>query len=204
MTTPPPSGASTNASGGKPLAGRRIVVALTGGIACYKVCTVVSRLVQAGAEVRVLMTEAATHFVGPLTLQSLSGHTVLTTIWQADDHPESQHIGIARWAQLMLIAPLSANTLAKLAAGLTDDVVSLTAAALPRDPEATPVLLAPAMNSDMWANPIVQRNLQTVRDLLGYETIGPESGWQACRTSGAGRMSEPDTIIAAVVSKLTK
>lgn len=203
MTTPPPSGASTDDDSTiRPLEGRRILVALTGGIACYKVCTVVSRLAQAGAAVRVLMTESATRFVAPLTLQSLSGQPVLTSIWQADDHPESQHIGIARWAELMLIAPLSANSLAKLAHGMTHDIVALTASALPREPQMTPVLLAPAMNADMWANPVVQRNLMTVRDLLGYETIGPETGWQACRTSGAGRMSEPEAIVATVISRL--
>jgi len=178
----------------------RIVVALTGGIACYKTATLVSRLVQAGAEVRVLMTEAATKFITPLTLQSLSGQTVLTSVWQADDRPDSQHIGIARWATAMVIAPCSANTLAKLAGGFTPDVVSLAASALPTP---TPLLIAPAMNADMWANPLVQRNMQTLRDHLPNLTVvGPEEGWQACRTRGAGRMSEPETIMQAVAGAI--
>lgn len=173
---------------------RQILVALTGGIACYKTATLVSRLVQHGADVRVLMTDAAARFVGPLTFQSLSGKPVVTSIWDAHDHHDSPHIGLARWGELLIIAPASADIIAKLTAGLCDDVVSLVAAALPRD---TPVLLAPAMNADMWANPIVQRNLAMVRDTLGYVTVGPDAGWQACRTQGAGRMSEPDAIVDA-------
>ena len=185
-----------------PLAGKRIIVALSGGIACYKVATVVSHLAQAGANVRVIMTEGATHFVTPLTFQALSGQTVITSIWQADDRPDSQHIGLARWCDLFILTPASADILAKIANGLTDDIVSLTACALPREPRKTPVLIAPAMNADMWANPIVQRNVATVRDVLKYEFVGPDEGWQACRTNGAGRMSEPQAIIDAAVKLL--
>lgn len=180
------------------LAGRRILVALTGGIACYKTATVVSRLVQRGAAVRVLMTKSATRFITPLTLQSLSGSPVLTSIWQSDDHPESQHVGVARWCELMLIAPASANTIAKLAYGLCDDVVSLAATALPRE---TPLLLAPAMNADMWERTAVQRNLAILRG-DGVRFVGPEEGWQACRTRGPGRMSEAEAIVEAVVETL--
>ena len=180
----------------RPLQGRRIVVALSGGIAAYKTCTLVSRLVQRGAEVRVLMTEAATRFVTPLTLQSLSGQPVLTSIWEHDDRPDSQHVGIARWCDLFVIAPCSADMIAKLAAGLTPEVVSLAASALPGD---TPLLLAPAMNADMWANPVCQRNLQTLRDLLpNLSEVGPDEGWQACRTRGAGRMAEPEAMLDAI------
>ena len=174
--------------------GRKIIVALTGGIACYKIATLVSRLAQAGADVRVLMTDAATKFIAPLTFQSLSGKPVVTSIWEAVDFHDSQHIGLARWCELFIIAPASADIIAKLAAGFTDDIVSLTASALPRE---TPVLLTPAMNAEMWANPIVQRNVATVMQLLKYHTVGPDEGWQACRTKGAGRMSEPEAIMAA-------
>jgi phosphopantothenoylcysteine decarboxylase/phosphopantothenate--cysteine ligase len=179
---------------------RSVIVALTGGIACYKTATVVSRLTQAGAEVTVLMTDAATRFVGPLTLQSLSGRPVYTSQWQSIENHDAQHIQLARRASLMLIAPASANTIAKLAAGICDNVVTTVACALPR---ATPMLIAPAMNAEMWENPITQRNLATLRDLLGYHTIGPETGWQACRTQGAGRMSEPESIIEKVNSLLS-
>jgi phosphopantothenoylcysteine decarboxylase/phosphopantothenate--cysteine ligase len=137
------------------------------------------------------MTDAATKFVAPLTFQSLTGHAVLTSAWQSDDRPDAQHVGIARWCELMVIAPATADIIAKIAAGLCDDIVSLTACALPRQ---TPVLVAPAMNEQMWLNPVTQRNLATLTDTLGYHTIGPESGWQACRTEGEGRMSEPDAI----------
>jgi phosphopantothenoylcysteine synthetase/decarboxylase len=174
--------------------GRHVLLAVTGGIACYKAASLTSLLVQQGAQVRVAMTEAATQFVGPLTFQSLSGQPTITTIWQSQDHHESQHVGIARWCDLMIIAPASADIIAKLTAGICDDVVSLTACALPK---STPVLLAPSMNADMWANPIVQRNLTTVKETLSYQTVGPGEGWQACRTEGAGRMSEPVSILEA-------
>lgn len=191
------------ADASNPLADRRILIALTGGIAAYKTATLVSRLVQAGAQVRVIMTEAATRFITPLTLQSLSGHPVLTNMWDHDDRPDSQHVGLARWCDAMVIAPCSADMLAKLAAGLTPDLVSLTACALPGGSGGTPLLVAPAMNADMWASPIVQRNLQTLRDLLpNLHEVGPADGWQACRTSGAGRMSEPEAILESLAAHL--
>ena len=188
------------ADGNLQLDGRRVVVALSGGIACYKVATLVSRLVQQGALVRVLMTEAATQFITPLTLQSLSGQAVLTSMWDHDDRPDSQHIGIARWAEVLVVAPCSADMLGKLAHGLTPDVVSLACSALP---STTPLLLAPAMNADMWANPIVQRNLSILREHLpNLHEVGPDEGWQACRTRGGGRMSEPEAIRDRVVELL--
>ncbi len=184
-----------------PLAGRRILLGVTGGIACYKAAALCSSLSQAGASVRVLMTDAATQFVTPLTFRALSGQTVMTSLWQADDRPDSQHIGLARWAELLVIAPATADILAKLAAGFCDNILTLTAAALPA---GTPVLMAPAMNAMMWENPITQRNLATLTQLLKYRTIGPEQGWQACRTAGPGRMSEPQAIHDAVVATLTQ
>lgn len=183
-----------------PLSGRKVVVAVTGGIAAYKTATLVSRLAQAGATVRVAMTEAATHFITPLTLQSLSGHEVITSIWQVVDRPDSQHIGLARWADLVIIAPASTDIIAKIAAGICDDPVSLMVVALPK---TTPVLLAPAMNEQMWESPVTQRNIATVTGLLKHQLVGPESGWQACRTQGQGRMSEPEAIFAAAQSLLT-
>jgi len=173
---------------------KKVIVAVTGGIACYKSATLVSRLVQAGADVRVVMTDAAMKFVAPLTFQTLSGKPVVTSIWQAQESYDSEHVATARWAEIAIIAPCTANTLAKLATGICDEPVSLTLAALPR---STPALLAPAMNAQMWDNPITQRNLKTVCEVLGYQTVGPEEGWQACRTAGVGRMSEPDAILDA-------
>ena len=184
------------------LAGRRVLVGVSGGIAAYKSAALVSRLVQAGAEVRVIMTPAGTRFITPLTLQSLSGHPVLTSVWDHDDRPDSQHIGLARCCEALVVAPASADMIAKLAAGLTPDPVSLTAAALPR---GTPLLLAPAMNADMWDHPVLQRNLATLRELLpDLREVGPEAGWQACRTRGLGRMADPETIAQAIAALWSK
>jgi len=192
MSTPAPLDGNLKGN----LNGKKVLVGLTGGIACYKTATLVSRLAQRGASVRVAMTEAATQFVTPLTFQALSGNSVLTSLWAHDDRPDSQHIGLARWCDLFVIAPCSADMLGKLAGGLTPDMVSLTACALPAK---TPLLVAPAMNADMWANPIVQRNLQTLRQTLpNWKEVGPADGWQACRTSGAGRMSEAEEILEAI------
>ncbi len=199
MSQVPPNPAGHDSA---PLTGRKVLLAVTGGIAAYKSAALTSRLAQAGAEVRVIMTEAATRFVTPLTFESLSGHTVITSIWQREQELAAQHISLARWCDLFLVAPASADHIAKLAAGLCDDIVLLTACALPRAPKTTPALLAPAMNADMWQNPITQRNLATVRQFLGWHLVGPETGWQACRTAGPGRMAEPETIFAAAVDLL--
>lgn len=179
--------------------GRQIVVALSGGIACYKTAFVVSRLAQAGAGVSVLMTDAATRFVTPLTFQALSGRPVYTSQWEHVESQDPQHISLARGAALMLIAPCTMDMMAKLASGRTDDVVALVASAVDRTRQ--PCLLAPSMNAVMWSQPATQRAAkQLVED--GFALIGPDSGWQACRTEGVGRMSEPDEILAAVARAL--
>jgi len=177
-------------------------VAVTGGIAAYKTCTLVSRLAQTGHAVTVLMTEAATRFVTPLTFEALSGRPVHTSLWQQVENRDSQHIALARGADGMVIAPASANTIAKLAHGVCDNVVTTVVCALPREPKPTPVLLAPSMNAEMWANPITQQNVRTLVETLGWRIVGPGAGWQACRTQGAGRMSEAEEIFAAVESIL--
>jgi len=186
-------------SQGEPLAERKILLGVSGGIACYKVASLCSKLVQAGACVRVIMTPASRRFITPVTFQALSGQSVITSIWQFDHHLPSQHISLARWCHAMVIAPATADLIAKLAAGLCNDAVHLAAAALPRE---TPLLLAPAMNQQMWENPITQRNLNTLTELLHCEVVGPETGWQACRTVGPGRMSEPPIILDAIIRAL--
>lgn len=178
---------------------KKIVVGMTGGIACYKACGVVSRLAQEGAEVSVLMTEAATKFVGPLTLESLSGRPVQTSLWDAVENYTSEHVDLARWCDLMLIAPASANTIAKMAGGLCDNVVTTVACALDA---GKPLVLAPSMNEGMWLNPMTQRNVKTLVELRGVKLVGPGKGWQACRTEGSGRMSEVEEIVEAVVGVL--
>ncbi len=184
-----------------PIATRgRVIVAVTGGIACYKSAELVSRLAQNGVAVRVLMTESATRFVAPLTFQSLSNAPVVTSIWQSQGQDDAAHIALARWCELMIIAPASADMIAKLAAGICDDVVGLVAAAVGG---VKPVLLAPAMNADMWTNPITQRNMDTLKHVLRCHTVGPETGWQACRTTGPGRMSEAESIFARAMALLS-
>lgn len=179
--------------------GKRIIVGVTGGIAAYKTATVVSKLAQAGAEVTVAMTEAATHFVTPLTFQALSARPVYTSAWEHVESKDPQHISLATGADLAVVAPASMNTLAKLATGFTDDVVALILSAIDR--AKTPVYLCPSMNSAMWAQPSTQRNVaQLVAD--GFRLIGPDDGWQACRHVGTGRMSEPEEILATVAKAL--
>ncbi|HEX2838138.1 MAG TPA: flavoprotein [Phycisphaerales bacterium] len=177
------------------VSGRRIIVGVTGGIAAYKTCTMVSRLAQAGAVVTVAMTDAATHFVTPLTFQALSGNPVYTSPWEHIESKDPQHVSLASAAALAVVAPCSMDCVAKLATGRTDDVVTLILSAIDRS--RTPVLLAPSMNAAMWAQPSTQRNLRTL-DGDGFRFIGPDDGWQACRTSGTGRMSEPEAILAEI------
>lgn len=180
---------------------RQIIIGLTGGIACYKVAHVVSALAQTGADVTVLMTDAATKFVTPLTFQALSGRPVYTDQWTHVESHDPQHIALARSADATLIAPCSMDMLARLACGMTDDVVSLVVSAIDRTRQ--PVLLAPSMNEVMWNQPSTERNIAQLRD-DGFQIIEPGSGWQACRTVGAGRLPEPDALLAEVVSALGK
>jgi len=179
------------------LEGRRLLVGLSGGIACYKTAFVVSRLAQAGAHVTVLMTDAATKFVTPLTFQALSGRPVYTDQWTHIESADPQHISLARDADAVLIAPCTMDFAAKLATGRTDDVVSLVVSAVDRGRQ--PVLLAPSMNEVMWRQPATQRNIQQLRS-DGFQIIDPGSGWQACRTEGVGRMAEPEALIAAIAA----
>lgn len=181
--------------------GKRILVGVTGGIAAYKTCILVSRLAQAGAEVTVAMTESATHFVTPLTFQALSARPVYTSAWQHVESQDPQHISLATRADAAVIAPCTMDCLARLATGRTDDVVTLILSAVDRS--RTPVLLAPAMNSVMWAQPANQRNVaQVVAD--GFDLVGPGDGWQACRHVGTGRMSEPEEVLAALARVLER
>ncbi len=177
----------------------RVIVGVGGGIACYKVAHVVSRLVQAGDDVTVLMTESATRFVTPLTFQALSGRPVYTSPWEHIEAQDPQHIDLARSADLMLVAPATMDLLARLAGGRANDVVTLVAAAF--DWPERPLLLAPSMNEVMWDKPATRRNLDRLRQ-DGARVIEPTSGWHACRTEGAGRLAEPDTILEAVRAAL--
>jgi phosphopantothenoylcysteine decarboxylase/phosphopantothenate--cysteine ligase len=174
-------------------------VGVTGGIAAYKTCSLVSRLAQAGAQVTVAMTPEATKFVTPLTFQALSGRPVYTSAWEHIESNDPQHISLARACRVAIVAPCTMNCMAKLAMGLTDDIVTLILSAIDRT--KTPTLLAPSMNAQMWGQPSTQRNLSTLK-ADGFRLIGPAEGWQACRTSGPGRMSEPDELYEAIAATL--
>lgn len=179
--------------------GQRIIVGVGGGIAAYKLCTVVSALAQAGAEVTVAMTEGATRFVTPATFEALSGRAVYTSIWERLEHHDPQHIALSRGAALMLVAPCTMDLLARLAAGRADDIVALLVASIDR--RTCPVLLAPSMNDAMWNQPATQRNLRTLEE-DGFAIVQPAVGWQACRTVGTGRLPEPSELLAAITHAL--
>jgi phosphopantothenoylcysteine decarboxylase/phosphopantothenate--cysteine ligase len=195
-----PETAKTNGDSAA-LNGASVIVAVTGGIAAYKTCWLVSRLAQAGAEVTVLMTTDATRFVTPLTFQALSGKPVYTNQWEHVENKDPQHIGLARRADIAIVAPCTMNTMAKIALGLTDDIVTVVLSAIDR--AKTPVLLAPAMNEAMWGQASTKRNAQQLIE-DGFELIGPAEGWQACRTVGAGRMVEPEQLLDEVAQRLAK
>ncbi len=181
------------------VSGKRILVGVTGGIAAYKVATVVSRLAQAGAQVTVAMTEAATKFVTPLTFQALSGRPVYTSAWEHIESSDPQHVSLATASDLAVVAPCTMDCLAKIATGRTDDVVTLILSAIDR--AKTPVLLCPSMNAAMWGQASTQRNVKQVA-ADGFELVGPDEGWQACRTVGTGRMTEPEDILLAVAARI--
>jgi phosphopantothenoylcysteine decarboxylase/phosphopantothenate--cysteine ligase len=172
-----------------------------GGIACYKVAAVVSRLVQSGIEVTVLMTEAATRFVTPLTFEALSGRPVYTSPWEQIESHDPQHVRMAREADLMVVAPATMGLLARLAQGWADDIVCLVAAAMDRARQ--PLILAPSMNEQMWRQPATRRNLAQLR-ADGCRIIEPHEGWQACRTEGMGRLAEPQVIVEEVLAALRR
>ena len=176
------------------LSGRRIALGVTGGIAAYKAAELVRLLVKQGAHVQVVMSEAATHFVTPLTFQALSGKPVFTDPWDPRVANGMAHIDLSREADLLLVAPASADFIAKLANGLANDLLSTLT--LARD---CPLLLAPAMNRQMWQNAATQRNVATLKG-DGVSLLGPAAGEQACGETGLGRMLEAAEILAEVIA----
>ncbi len=174
----------------------RVLVGVGGGIAAYKICEVVSTLFKAGIEVRVILTRAATEFITPLTLATLSRHPAYTDtdFWQPTHH-RPLHIDLGEWADLLVIAPLTANTLAKLTHGIADNLLTNTVLA-----STCPILLAPAMNTDMWEQATVQRNWQQLFTDPRYHQTGTASGLLACDRIGTGRMAEPAEIVTYIQS----
>ena len=176
--------------------GRKIIVGVTGGVAAYKSATLVSRLVQRGADVRVVMSEPAKQFVGTATFAALSGQAVMDDLF-ATSEPLGAHITLARDAELFCVAPATANFLAHTAGGVAGSLLTALYLCF-----TGPVLMAPAMNCEMWEKPAVQRNVsQLQKD--GVQMIGPETGWLSCRQQGAGRMTEPDDIVSAIADALS-
>ena len=181
------------------LAGKHIVLGLSGGIACYKAADFTRELVKAGATVQVVMTQAAEAFITPITLQALSNRAVYTSQWDAREPNAMAHINLTREADAVVIAPASADFIAKLAQGRADDLLSLLCLARPI--ERCALLVAPAMNREMWAHPATQRNCAQLR-LDGAAILGPGSGDQACGETGDGRMLEPNELLAELVAHL--
>lgn len=177
------------------LANKRIVLGLTGGIACYKVAEFVRRAIEQGATIDVVMTEAATHFITPVTMQALSGRPVYLDAWDARVPNNMAHINLTRGADAILIAPASTDFMAKLAHGLADDLLSTLCVAR----GDCPLLVAPAMNREMWLNAATQRNIGLLRQ-DGVRLLGPAEGEQACGETGSGRMLEPDQILAELIA----
>lgn len=180
------------------LSGKKILLGLTGGIACYKSAEFARAMIREGASVQVAMTDGAKEFITPLTMQALTGHTVFTSSW--DDRLENNmpHIDLSRQADAIVIAPCTANFMSKLANGLCDDLLSTLCLARP---DHIPFLIAPAMNAEMWKKPATQRNIARLKE-DGVLIMGPASGYQACGEIGDGRMLEPAQMFEEVVAAL--
>ena len=180
--------------GNSALANLRVLLGVSGGIAAYKSAELVRRLRDAGAEVRVVLTENAARFVSPLTFQALSGQPVRSGLWDEAAEAAMGHIELARWAQRIVIAPASADIIARLAHGFADDLLTTLCLA-----SAAPLALAPAMNQQMWAHAATQANVATLR-ARGVDVLGPAAGGQACGEFGAGRLLEAETIVAEIAA----
>lgn len=174
------------------LTGKKVTVGLTGGIACYKIPYLVRALTKAGGEVQVIMTDSACEFITPLTMETVSQRPVARQMFPLDRYVATHHIDMAQWADLIIVAPATANFIGKVTSGVSDDLLTTVVCAA-----TCSVMIAPAMNPQMWANPITQRNVTALKE-LGYLFVGPDEGEMACEEAGVGRLSEPDQLYAAV------
>ncbi len=179
-----------------PLEGREVLLGVSGGIAAYKSADLASKLVQSGASVSVVMTRAAKRFIGKTTFEALTGRPVHTSAFRPSEHFIGEHIGLARRCDILVVAPATADFLARIAHGFADDLLATLILTVTR-----PVLLAPSMNTEMWHKPSVARNIAQLRD-DGLQFVEPGSGWLSCRQVGPGRMAEPAEILAAVTKLL--
>jgi len=174
-----------------------ILLGVTGGIAAYKAVDLASRLTAAGGRVKTVMTEAACRLVGPKGFEAVTQSAVFTSMWSTPEEYQISHIVLADWADVVVVAPATANILGKIANGICDDMLSTTLCACWPLVESGAVFLAPAMNTNMWLNPAVQHNVKMLQE-RGFQFIGPAEGRLACGTEGIGRMSEPQEILEAI------
>lgn len=195
-----PDGSLMSETADNSLVGYEILLCVTGGIAAYKSADLTSKLVQAGAGVTVAMTDAAQRFVTPLTFQALTARRVYTSMWTAEEDYSSQHLSLTEAADLMILAPATADIIAKMASGLAEDLVATMALSAHGTCE---ILLAPAMNTRMWTAPATVENVARVSE-RGAAVVGPGEGMLACGTVGLGRMAEPEEILAAALEILRR
>jgi phosphopantothenoylcysteine decarboxylase/phosphopantothenate--cysteine ligase len=174
-----------------------ILLGVTGGVAAYKAVDLASKLTAAGADVKTVMTESACRLVGPKSFEAVTRSAVFTTMWGPPGENKISHIELVDWADIIVVAPATANILGKIANGICDDMLSTTLCACWTLVESGAVLLAPAMNNNMWVNPAVQCNVKTLQE-RDFKFIGPAEGRLACGTEGIGRMSEPQEILEAI------
>ncbi len=174
-----------------------ILLGVSGGIAAYKAVDLAGKLAAAGARVNTVMTENACRLVGPPSFAAVTGSAVVTSLWNAPEEYKIEHIALVDRADIIVVAPATANIIGKIANGICDDLLSTTLCAAWRLIQSETVFLAPAMNNNMWNNPAVQRNVTTVKE-IGFQLIGPVEGRLACGTEGIGRMSEPQDILRVI------
>ena len=178
---------------GSNLGGTNILLGVSGGIAAYKAVDLASRLTAAGASVKTVMTESACEFVRPTSFEAVTRSAVYTSLWNTSEQYSSAHISLLEWADIVVVAPATADIIGKIANGICDDLLSTTVCAC----WAKPTLLAPSMNNNMWDNPAVRRNVEVVKG-MGFQVTGPEQGRLACGVDAIGRMSQPQEILAAI------
>lgn len=178
------------------LQGKTVLLGVTGSIAAYKIASLASALKKLHADVHVIMTKNATNFINPITFETLTGNKCLVDTFDRNFQFQVEHVSIAKKADVVMVAPASANVIGKIAAGLADDMLTTTIMAC-----KCPIMISPAMNTNMYENPILQRNLQTLRD-YGYEIIDPASGYLACGDTGKGKMPEPDTLLSYILRQI--
>jgi len=185
----------------KSMKNKKILVGITGGIAAYKTCSLINMFLKEEADVKVVMTEAATKFVTPLTFQALTNHVVYTDMWQVVNKEEVEHISLAKWADVVIVSPATANTIGKIACGIADNLLTTIIMATPKE---TPILIVPAMNTNMWNNSLVQKNIEILGKDKKYLFVEPREGILVCRDEGAGKIADNKDILELAKKALSK